>query len=740
MKNAKKGFGTLPVFLTTISTILGAILFLRFGWAVGNVGFWGVIGIVVLGHVVTIATGMAVSEIATNQKVEGGGAYFIISRSFGLDIGAAIGIALYLAQAISVAFYVIAFSEAFHPLFEYFGYRMTDNRLIAIPAMTALTVLILTKGADLGVKALYIVCAILFCSIVIFFAGSTDYVPTANRMVETVANPEAFFYVFTIIFPAFTGIAAGLGLSGDLENPKKSIPLGTLTATITGMIIYFFITYKLTMSASSYDLANDQMIMAKIAAWGPAIPIGLAAATISSALGSIMVAPRTLQALGSDKVFPGEKLNEIVSKESEKNKEPINAAIISCVLAFGFIAIGNVNFVAEIISMFFMVTYGAINLVSFFEHFAADPSYRPTFKSKWYISLIGTIACFWLMFKMNLTYAIASTILMTSIYFMVSYFNKEKKAVSKIFQGVIFQISRNLQLFLQKSNTNVEENDWRPSVICLSNNHLERLDAFDLLKWVSHRYGFGTYIRLIDGYLSKETGRQSKESIENVIELTKEIKNKIFFGSVVSPSITTAIAQVIQLPGITGKQNNTILFEYSRNSEKDKDLDAFISNFSMIKALHFDSYLLSSSQRGFGLKKNIHIWISDRDYHNANLMILTAYIILGHSDWKNAEIRIFTLASKENKAGHRAELENIIKEGRLPISIHNIEIITRDDNLSKKELISKKSKLADLTIKGFRSEALKHKGEKLFEGYSIEGNMLFVNSTNEIEIVKKEGN
>ncbi|MGB1018797.1 MAG: amino acid permease [Chitinophagales bacterium] len=734
----KKGFGTLPVFLTTISTILGAILFLRFGWAIGHVGFWGVIGIIVLGHIVTISTAMAVSEIATNQKVEGGGAYFIISRSFGIDIGAAIGIALYLAQAISVAFYVIAFSEAFHPLFNYFGYVMTDTRLIALPAMALLTVLILTKGADLGVKALYVVCAILFVAIILFFAGSTDYIPPANRLSLVVENPESFFYVFTIIFPAFTGIAAGLGLSGDLEKPKRSIPYGTLSATLVGMVVYFFITYKFTMNASPADLANIENgnnVMSQIASWGPAVPIGLAAATISSALGSIMVAPRTLQALGADKVFPTKTVNSWFAKETLKSKEPLNATLISCVIAFAFVAVGDVNFVAQIISMFFMVTYGAINLVSFFEHFAADPSYRPTFKSKWYISLIGGIACFGLMYKMDFTYALISTFFMVVIYFTVSYFNEEKQAVSKIFQGVIFQISRNLQLFLQKSNTDIDGNDWRPSVVCLSKNYFERLDAFDLLKWVSQKYGFGTYIHLVDGYLSKENSDKSKKLVTDVIELTKDTKNKIFFGSVVSPSITTAIAQVIQLPGITGKQNNTILFEYNRENPEKENLQDFINNFSLVKALNFDTYLLRSSSRSFGFQKHIHIWITDRDYINANLMILTAYIILGHKDWKNGEIKIFSLSKVEKLKDHKAELENIIKEGRIPISMNNIEIIANTEGVDSRELINEKSNLADLTIIGFRSAALKRNGEEIFDGYDNIGNILFVNSTSEIEIV-----
>ena len=110
------GFGTSPVFLASVSTILGAIMFLRFGYAVGHTGFLGALLIILLGHMVTVPTALAIAEIATNRRVEGGGEYFIISRSFGTTIGGAIGISLYLSQAISVAFYMIAFAEAFSPL------------------------------------------------------------------------------------------------------------------------------------------------------------------------------------------------------------------------------------------------------------------------------------------------------------------------------------------------------------------------------------------------------------------------------------------------------------------------------------------------------------------------------------------------------------------------------------------------------------------------------------------------
>jgi len=383
--SAKANFGTLPVFLTAISTILGAVMFLRFGFAVGSVGFMGTLAIIIIGHLVTIPTAMALAEIATNQKVEGGGEYFIISRSFGVNIGAAIGITLYLSQAISVAFYIIAFAESFEAIKPWvaseFGYELYDNRLFSIPALILLIWLMVTKGADLGMKALYVVVAILAVSLILFFFGTTPYADVfdSSQLFKGATTDKSFFYVFAIIFPAFTGMTAGVGLSGDLRDPKKSIPFGTLSATIIGMVLYIFIALKLTSSASPFDLVNDQLIMGKIALWGPIIPIGLAAATISSALGSFMVAPRTLQAIGGDQVFPNKFVNSWIAKGTSKNNEPRNATILTSVIALIFVFMGDVNAVAEVISMFFMVTYGSLCLISFMQHFAADPSYRPSF-------------------------------------------------------------------------------------------------------------------------------------------------------------------------------------------------------------------------------------------------------------------------------------------------------------------------------------------------------------------------
>jgi len=734
--NHKANFGTGPVFVTTISTILGAILFLRLGYAVGHHGFLGALLIILIGHIVTVPTAMAVAEIATNQKVQGGGAYFIVSRSFGLNIGAAIGIALFISQAISVSFYIIAFAEASDPLMAWLNHKFNlpifDKRWISIPTMFIISVLILTRGANMGMKALYVVAALLFTAIVFFLLGKPiEGIPEFN-LTAKIDRPDNFFYVFTIIFPAFTGLAAGLGLSGDLKNPSKSIPSGTLWATITGFVVYIIVAYKLAVSASPEQLAGDQLIMQRIAIWGPMIPIGLAAASLSSALGSIIVAPRTLQAIGYDDIFPSKFFNRWFARGRGNTNEPVNASWITIIIGFFFIIIGDIDFVAQIISMFFMVTYGAICLISFLEHFAADPSYRPTFKSRWYFSLIGGLFSIWLMFKMNMPYAILSLAIMTGIYMMVTSYRQEKKGLEKLFRGVVFQLSRQIQIFAQRADKEDLDKNWRPFAICVSQDTFIRRSAFDMLRWISYKYGFGTYIHFIKGVLSEESNRESKEVLTRLINLSAGSNNRVYLDTIISPSYTSAIAQVIQLSGISGKGNNMILFEFS--GDEPEGINDALKTHNLLQSTGFDICVLHTSYKGFGYKQQIHIWLTSSDYDNANLMILMGYIILGHPEWKKGVIKIFALYQSNELERKREDLMDLIKSGRIPISPSNIKLVSMEEGESKDKIISERSEDADLVIVGFRFERIRAEGSNIFQGYHNLSNTLFVSSNKEKDL------
>jgi len=487
---AKQKFGTAPVYFTAISTILGAILFLRFGFAVGTLGFWGTLLLIVMGHAVTIPTALAISELATNKRVEGGGEYFIISRSFGLNIGATIGIALYLSQAISVAFYIIAFTESFEFLFNFVAQRFSfvlPRQVVSLPVTVILGLMILRKGSNTGVKMLYAVIAILFVSLLLFFLGkpAQGSLATGQLPVRDIRNMSDFFIVFAICFPAFTGMTAGVGLSGNLRNPARAIPLGTILATATGIVVYVLVIWKLAISASPEEMLENQLIMGKIAIGGTVIiPLGLAASTLSSALGSVLVAPRTLQALAKDTSFSSMRLNRWLAAARNNDGEPVNATLVTLLIASAFVALGNVNAVAEIISMFFLVTYGSLCLISFLNHFGSSPSYRPSFRSKWYLSLTGFVVAVIVMFRINTLYALTASVLIVIIYSYINHYHKNRTGLESLFANTLFQINRNLQVYLQKSGSRRKEKEWRPGVSCISKDSFRRERAFRLLNWL----------------------------------------------------------------------------------------------------------------------------------------------------------------------------------------------------------------------------------------------------------------
>jgi amino acid transporter len=733
-------FGTAPVFLAAISTILGAILFLRFGYAVAHTGLFGSILIILIGHAITIPTALAIAEIATNLKVEGGGEYFIISRSFGTMVGGTIGISLYLSQAISVAFYMIAFAESFTPLFGWIQINTgitPQTWMISIPVTIILLLVILKKGASLGVTALWIVVTILALSLLMFFIGKSTNAELSFDMFATVKNPDNFFFVFAIIFPAFTGMTAGVGLSGDLKNPRKSIPLGTLSATVTGMIVYFLVVTKMAHSLSLEQLASDQFAMSKIAIWGPIIPIGLAAATMSSAIGSLLIAPRTMQAIANDQIFPIKSVNQFLAKGHGENNEPIHSTLITSVIILTFVSMGSVDFVAQIISMFFMITYGSLCLVSFLEHFAGNPSYRPTFRSKWYLSLLGAIACFVMMFQMAPVYAFLALIAIAVIYLSITHSREEADDLSTMVKGVLFQLTRKLQVIIQRKQSDIVLSSWRPSFIAISSKSLSRLAPFDLLRWISHYYGFGTFIHYIKGFLDEVTYNEAKEKLIQLIDQSRASNAGIYVDTIISPSFKTAVAQMVQIPGIAGMENNSILFEFHEDDQE--DIPDIIDGCQFAAMVDYNICVLRSSEHHFGYKNKIHIWLTPGDYSNANLMILLAYILMGHPEWKGSEIELFVAFEQRELNREVQKLNRLIDRGRIPISQNKIQKIPWNKKLKTYEsLVLEYSKNADLVIMGFSIKKLTEEQGKFFKSFENISEILFVRAGHRIMISESE--
>ncbi|MFC1878144.1 amino acid permease, partial [Thermodesulfobacteriota bacterium] len=380
------------VFTPSILTILGIILFLRLGYVVGNAGLGRALVILALANGISVLTSISLSAIATNIKVKGGGDYYLISRTLGPEFGGALGIVLFLAQSVSIGFYCIGFGEVLAQIFPLSIFRSYGPQAVAGGAVFFLFILA-WLGADWATRFQFVVMGIMTAALISFFGGGIMQWESTN-LVQNWRPPvdgPGFWVVFAIFFPAVTGFTQGISMSGDLKDAGKSLPLGTFMAVGISIVVYFLSAVVFSASLPQAVLSSDYTAMNRVAIFGFLITAGVIAATLSSAMASFLGAPRILQSLASDRIFPF--LLPFAKGEGAANN-PRRGVLLAGGIAIMTIGLGNLNVIAPIVSMFFLISYGLLNYATYYETRAASLFFRPRFK--WYdgrLSLVGGLSC-----------------------------------------------------------------------------------------------------------------------------------------------------------------------------------------------------------------------------------------------------------------------------------------------------------------------------------------------------------
>ncbi len=408
-------FGTFAgVFVPTLLTILGAIMYLRLGWVVGNAGLLGAFAVILLAHLITVSTGLAVSSMATNIRVGAGGAFSIISQSLGLEVGGSVSVPLYLAQAISTTLYVFAFTEGWMRIFPHH-----PEAVVVLAALLGVF-LIAYISSQFAARIQFLILGIVAFSLVSVLIGSFPTARTAGfveqpQLIGTFPDGN-FWVVFAVFFPAVTGIMAGISLSGSLKNPRKSIPLGTMSAVLLAMVIYLALAYWLSRVASVDELLINSTVMVDKAFFQWAVLAGLLGATFSSALGSLLAAPRVLQALGQQKILPHGSFFAAVTADGEPRRALLATGVVAFLSTlFGLVA-GGINAVAPLITMFFLIAYFMLNAVVLIEQQLSMVSFRPTFRVPKIVPLIGALGCLFVMFLINPLFSVAAIGIVLALY------------------------------------------------------------------------------------------------------------------------------------------------------------------------------------------------------------------------------------------------------------------------------------------------------------------------------------
>lgn len=658
--NPKPKFGTfMGAYVPSILMLFGVIIFLRMGWIVGSAGLYPTFSVITLVCLIIFITVLSLSAAATNIQVGKGGTYYMVSRALGIEIGSAIGLSLFLKQSISTAFCIVGFAESFHGLFPQFSLQVIGVATLAV--LTILTYI----STNFVLKIQIFIFGTIIAALYSLFSGG-EVTTEAVTLAEPISS-TSFWVIFAMFFPAMTGLESSLSLSGDLKNPSRSLPLGVISAVLTAYLIYMLIAYFLWTNASQQQLIEDNLIIQHIAKFNSLIILGIWGATLSSAIGALLGAPRTLQALAEDHVVPS-----ILGKEFGPYREPRIATAITVAIALIGIWFGSINIIAPILTMICLISYSTLNLATGLEDLMANPSWRPTFPIHWSISFLGTGLCFIAMLMINAGAAILAGCGITIIYLFLKR-QKVNTSWEDIRYGILMFFSR---LFLYRLVwQEPSSRSWRPNFLVFTGRPSEvSNELLNFAAAITQSKGFLT----IASILPKEQSSQEKMKglQENIKAMLKMHQIDALVCLNEAKTIPSGMKRVILYYGLGPLTPNTIVCGGISQEEN------LIHYLEVIKLAHEQGRNVviindephKSSQIRLSPNKidgDIHVWWDETSPHNTELMLVFAYMLKKKSIWRKTNIYLIGIA--ENEYAREKKLEEfaeLIKLNRLKIKTH----------------------------------------------------------------------
>ncbi|XP_073693536.1 solute carrier family 12 member 3-like [Garra rufa] len=784
----------LGVMIRCMLNIWGVIMYLRLPWITSQAGLILTYVIIFMSIVVTTITATSVSAISTNGKVKSGGTYFMISRSLGPELGAPIGLLFAFANAIACALHTVGFAETVRDLL-----KMVDdvNDVRIIGAITVTICLCITfAGMAWEAKAQILFFIAIMLSLINYFVGTV--IPTntekesvgffgyrgdifVENLLPSFRGPNGnFFRLFAIFFPAATGILSGVNICGDLKDPAGGIPKGTLLAILWTTLSYLLISVTCAATTvrdasgdvndslaltnftthctgmgcklgwnfdrceqnrtCSHGLANNFRILTAVSGWGILITIGVFAATLSSALGFLVSAPKVFQCLCKDNIYP---YIGFFGKGYGKNNEPLRAYTLAFCIAMAFILIGDLNTIAPLISNFFLCCYGLINFSCFHATITQSPGWRPQYHyySPW-TSLFASFFSFLLMFLFTWWAALVTFCI---VLFLLGYSNYTKP---KINWGTSYQAGYyNMALSFSMSLNDVKDHvkNYRPQCLVLTGPPNSRPALVDFVGTFTKNISLMICGNII---LEDEKSGFPQDSSEMSVDWLNQRKVRSFYTSFNASSLKEGTHNLMQASGLGKLRPDTLILGYKINWQECKPeslqdymntiSDAFDSNYSIAILRMMDGLDVTDNTQGGSSamvnpafdadevayekdetdrhsdvdntksmpndqiktvfqnkqgKKTIDVyWISD----DGGLTLLVPYLLTRRKRWSRSKVRVFIVGEQHTMENDRKEMMTLLQRFRL--DVHDVIVMTD----SERPPLAKTMKRFEETLAPFR--------------------------------------
>ncbi|XP_044478192.1 cation-chloride cotransporter 1-like isoform X4 [Mangifera indica] len=613
------------VFIPCLQNILGIIYYIRFTWIVGMAGIGDSLLLVAFCGLCTFLTSISLSAIATNGAMKGGGPYYLIGRALGPEVGVSIGLCFFLGNAVAGALYVLGAVETF---------------LKAVPAAgifrAGITGLSLKTFKD---------------------NWSSDYQKTNKAGIPDPNGTVTWSFndLVGLFFPAVTGIMAGSNRSASLKDTQRSIPIGTLAATLTTTVMYLVSVLFFGALATRQKLLTDRLFTATIAWPFPAIVhIGIILSTLGAALQSMTGAPRLLAAIANDNILP--ILNCFMVADGN---EPYIATFFTAFICIGCVIIGNLDLITPTITMFFLLCYAGVNLSCFLLDLLDAPSWRPRWKfHHWSMSFLGAALCIVIMFLISWSFTVVSLALASLIYYYVSLKGKAGDWGDG-FKSAYFQLA--LGSLRSLGANQVHPKNWYPIplIFCrpwgkLPENvpcHPKLCDFANCMKKKGR--GMSIFVSILDGdyHDRAEDAKVAWKQLGTYIEYKRcEGVAEI----VVAPNMTEGFRGIVQTMGLGNLKPNIIVMRYPEIWRRENLTqipaafvgiinDCIVANKAVVIVKGLDEWP-NEYQRQYG---TIDLYWIVRD---GGLMLLLSQLLLTKETFESCKIQVFCIAEEDSDA------------------------------------------------------------------------------------------
>jgi len=566
---------------------------------------------------------------------------------------------------------------------EVLGIAMPPELVVLMPATvgqlvsTAVVLLLFAvayKGADIATKLQYVIMAALAAALVSFFWGAAQVFDAAN--LELNRDPWVgegglpFWAVFAIFFPATTGFTQGVSMSGDLKNPTKSLPLGTFLAVGVSLAVYLALPFLFAGAATREQLLTDPgaATMKGMASYPWLIDAGVFAATLSSALASFMGAPRILRAMGVDELFAG---SAFFAQADTPNSEPRRAVCVTLLIALAAIWAGDLNALAGVVTMFFLLSYGALNYATFVEGFSRNPSFRPRFKlGGWRTSLAGAVVCASVMLAIDPAAAVVSVAVLMGLHrFLVR--RDLHSASGDARRG--FYVQRIKDYLFKLRERPEHPRNWRPVVLAVTHPGEDGRPIAQFAQAVSSAQGILTMAVVLRGDFEDlvEERRKQLAQLELFVRSSEE---RFFYEVPIADSYAAGIRSLLMIHGIGDLRPNTLMLYWSAGLESEylevlSDATALSYNVVLFHPHQSNSPFSTASAAVLpGHQRRIDIWW--RGHDNGSFALLLAHLVRDTKEWGRCKIRLLRIVrGVDEMEGSEREMVELIESSRIAAKV-----------------------------------------------------------------------